>query len=167
VSIVTYAVAGGLTLIGVFAGAFGVSQLDQSEGVLLLSMRFAYDAVPWITAAAMTASLGRLLDEAIQDGQLSMPYLNLPFIAVSMGLVFRGFSGYLYYLERRSDLGRLTVPPLQFGPVSIDGFALRAGERLAILLVAAVLVALVGVRVSSYLSGTSIDESGPASSGRS
>jgi putative membrane protein len=158
VSIVTYAVAGGLTLIGLFAGAFGVSQLQQSEGLLLLAMRFAYDAVPWVAAAAMTASFGRLLDEAIRDGHLSMPYLNLPFIAVAMGLVVRGFAGYLYFLERGGDLGRLAVPPVEFGPVSIDGFMLRAGERLAILLVAAVLVALVGVRVSSYLSGTSIDE---------
>jgi putative membrane protein len=81
--------------------------------------------------------------------------------------VIRGFSGYLYYLERGGELGRLSVPPFEFGPVSIDGFLLRAGERLAILLVAAVLVALVGVRVSSYLSGTSIDESGPTSGERS
>jgi putative membrane protein len=158
VSIVTYAVAGGLTLIGLFAGAFGLPGIGESAGVLSLSMRFAYDAVPWIATAAMTASFGRLLDEAIRDGSdgLSMPYLNLPFIAVAMGLVVRGFAG--YFLERSGRLGPLSVPPLQAGPVSIDGYTFNPGGRLAVLLVAAVLVALVGVRVASYLSGTAIEE---------
>jgi putative membrane protein len=106
----------------------------------------------------MTASFGRLLDEAIRDGSdgLSMPYLNLPFIAVAMGLVVRGFAG--YFLERSGRLGPLSVPPLQAGPVSIDGYTFNPGGRLAVLLVAAVLVALVGVRVASYLSGTAIEE---------
>ena len=85
-----------------------------------------------------------------------MPYLNLPFVAVAMGLVVRGFAG--YFLEIGGELGGLTVPPLRFGPVSIDGFSLTAGERLAVLLVVAVLVALVGVRIAAYLSGTQIGE---------
>jgi len=156
VSIVTYAVAAGLTLIGLFAGAFGVSQLEPSDGLVLPAMGFAYDAAPWLATAAMTASLGRLLDGALRNGRLSMPYLNLPFVAVAMGLVVRGFAG--YFLEIGGELGGLTVPPLRFGPVSIDGFSLTAGERLAVLLVVAVLVALVGVRIAAYLSGTQIGE---------
>ncbi len=156
VSIVTYAVAGGLTLIAIAAGAFGVSQLPDSEGVLLPTMRFLYDSVPWLTTAALTASLGRLLDEAIRDGRLSRSYLNLPFIAVAMGLVARGFSG--YFLEQGEVIGSFAVPALEFGAVSVEGFVLTAGERLAMFVVAAVLVALVGVRVATYLSGTSFEE---------
>ncbi|PSQ17495.1 hypothetical protein BRD00_07260 [Halobacteriales archaeon QS_8_69_26] len=158
VSIVTYAVAGGLTLIGVFAGGFEVSGLEGSEGVWLPAMIFAYNAVPWLALAAMTASLGRLLDEAIRDGRLSTPYLNLPFFAVAMGLVVRGFSAYFLQLQLPDEFPPPSVPPLELGILSVDGFALTAGQRLATFGVAAVLVALFGVRVASYLSGTSIEE---------
>ncbi len=154
VSVVTYAVAGGLTLIGLFAGAFGIS--DLSGGLLLRVMGFAHGAVPWLAVAALTASLGRLLDEAIGTGELTAAYLNLPFLAVAIGLVVRGFSG--WFLERGQALDPLTVPPVRVGSLSVAETALSPIERLAAYVVLAMVVALVGARVASALSGTPIDE---------
>ncbi|PSQ40391.1 hypothetical protein BRD10_02265 [Halobacteriales archaeon SW_12_71_31] len=159
VSLVTYAVAGGLTLVGTFAGATSVSGLDRVtlDGSLLLQvMAFAHGSVPWVAVAALTASLGRLLDEAIGSGELTSAYLNLPFLAVAIGLVVRGFSG--WFLERGERLAPLTLPRVQVGSLSVAPAALTPIERLAAYVVVALAVALLGARVASYLSGTPIEE---------
>jgi putative membrane protein len=156
VSIVTYAVAGGLTLIGLFAGAFGVSELPSTGGYLLPIMAFAHDAVPWLSMAALAASLGRLLDEAIQDDHLSSPYLNLPFIAVAMGLVVRGFTA--YFLELGGAIEPLGLPPIEVSALAFEGAVLSPGERLAVFVAGALVVAFVGVQIASFLSGTAIED---------
>ncbi len=155
VSVVTYAVAGGLTLIGTFAGAFAVDGV-QAGGLLLPVMAFAYGSVPWVAVAALTASLGRLLDEAIGTGELTNAYLNLPFLALAIGLVVRGFSG--WFLERGGQLSAVVVPRVQVGSLSLAQTALSPIERLAAFVVAALLVAFLGARVAAYLSGTPIEE---------
>jgi putative membrane protein len=156
VSIVTYVVAAGLTLVGVFVGALGVSNLSNEGGVLIPAMQFAHDSVPWLAMAALAASTGRLLDVAIQRDSVRSSYLNIPFGVVAVGLVVRGFSA--YFLERADVLDPVQVPALQLGVVSISPFTLSTGEHLAVFVVAGVLVSLVGVRVAAYLGGTSIDE---------
>jgi len=156
VSIVTYVVAVGLSLIGVFVGALGVSNLSGEESVLLQSMQFAHESVPWLATAALAASTGRLLDVAIQEDSVRSSYLNIPFGVLAVGLVVRGFSA--YFLERAGVLSGFEVPPLELGVVSVAPFTLSPGEHLATFVVAGVLVSLVGVRVATYLGGTSIDE---------
>ncbi|WP_205596799.1 DUF373 family protein [Halostella salina] len=156
VSIVTYVVAVGLSLIGVFVGALGVSNMDGQASVLLQAMRFAHDSVPWLATAALAASTGRLLDVAIQEDSVRSSYLNIPFGVLAVGLVVRGFSA--YFLARAGVLAPFEVPPLELGVVSVAPFTLSPGEHLAVFVVAGVLVSLVGVRVATYLGGTSIDE---------
>lgn len=155
VSIVTYVVAAGLALVGVFAGALGVSSVG-TQGIIVTTMGFVYHSVPWLALAAMTASTGRLFDELIRSEQLSSAYLNLPFGIIAMGIVIRGFSA--YFLQRSQAIDPLIVPELQVGTLSAAAFPLTAEERLAIFVIAGVLVSLVGVRVASYLSGTTIPE---------
>ncbi len=154
VSVVTYVVAAGLTVGGLFAGFLGVSRLGSDE-VLLQVARFAYDSVPWVATAALAASTGRLLDEAIQHEELRSSYLNLPFVVVAVGLVVRGFSG--YFLERGDVLGPLTVPELALGVIEIQQFAVDRGQRLALFVVLGILVSVVGVRVAAYLGGSAVD----------
>jgi putative membrane protein len=155
VSVVTYVVAAGLTVGGLFAGFLGVSALDAGGEVLLQVSQFAYDSVPWLATAALAASTGRLLDEAIQKEELRTPYLNLPFVVVAVGLVIRGFSG--YFLERGGVLDSLIVPELALGIVEVQQFVVDRGQRLALFVVLGVLVSVVGVRVSTYLSGSPVD----------
>ncbi len=154
VSVVTYVVAAGLTVGGLFAGFLGVSRLASDE-VLLQVAQFAYDSVPWVATAALAASTGRLLDEAIQHEELRASYLNLPFVVVAVGLVVRGFSG--YFLERGDVLGPLTVPELALGVIEVQQFAVDRGQRLALFVVLGILVSVVGVRVASYLGGSAVD----------
>ena len=155
VSLVTYVVAIGLSLIGVFVGAIGVSAIS-AEPPLILAMRFAFDAIPWLTAAALAAGTGRLLDELIRDEQVHSAYINLPFGAIAVGLVVRGFSA--FFLERADVFAPFSVPPMDFGAVAIDGITLEPRVRLALFIFAGILVSLVGVRFSTYLNEEGIDD---------
>ncbi|PSP84355.1 hypothetical protein BRC83_05650 [Halobacteriales archaeon QS_1_68_17] len=155
VSLVTYVVAGGLALIGVFVGAVGVSATGQ-ETSFILATRFAFDSIPWLTTAALAAATGRLLDEIFHNERVRSAYLNLPFGAVAVGILVRGFAG--FFLERADVLGPFSVPPTEFGPIMVEGFTLSSGRRLAVFIFAGLLVSLLGVRVAAYLSNTTVEE---------
>ncbi|MFD1587031.1 DUF373 family protein [Halorientalis brevis] len=155
VSLVTYVVASGLGLIGVFAGAIGVSSTG-GQPPFILAMRFAFDSIPWLTAAALAASTGRLLDEIIREERVRGAYVNLPFGAVAVGLVIRGFSA--YFLERARVFDPFTVQPVDVGPIAVEGLTLEPRVRLAVFIFTGILVSLVGVRFSSYFNGAEVEE---------
>lgn len=156
VSIVTYVIAGGLALVGVFAGALSTSELGPRPPLLLAAMAFTYYAIPWIALGALAASAGRLLDEIIRGGRLRTSYLNLPFAVLAVGFVIRGFSG--YFLERAGELVGVQVPALEIGVLAMQGFTLTPEERLGVFVVGGVVVSLIGIRVSTYLSGTEFED---------
>ena len=156
VSLVTYVVAAGLALVGFFAGALSVSGMEAAEiGAVIVGMRFAYDAVPWLTMAALAAATGRLLDEFIQHDEIGSAYVNLPFVAIAVGLAVRGFSA--YFLERSGVFDRQTIPATDLGPVSFDGITLTSGTHLGLFILASILISLLGVRVAAYVSGNEMD----------
>ena len=155
VSLVTYVVAVGLSLIGFFVGALGVSA-TASDSILILAMRFGFDAVTWLTAAALAASTGRLLDELLRHEGVRNAYLNLPFGVVAVGLVVRGVTG--YFLERAGVFASVTISSVDLGVVTVEGFTLAPGTRLAVFLIAGIVVSLVGVRFAAYFSETNIEE---------
>ncbi|WP_423745521.1 DUF373 family protein (plasmid) [Haladaptatus sp. SPP-AMP-3] len=156
VSIVTYVVGVGLSLIGVFAGALRAAPMDSTGNVLMTAMAFVFESVPWIAVAALTASMGRLLDEAIRNDRVRNSYLNLPFGVLAVGLVVRGFSA--YFLQRAGKIAPVVVPKIVVGQTTIQRLTFDPGMRLAVYVVFGVLVSLVGVRVASYVSGTAISE---------
>ncbi|WP_254280139.1 DUF373 family protein [Haloarcula marina] len=155
VSLVTYVVAGGLSVVGLFAGALELSQ-TASSGPFILANRFLFESVPWLTAAALAASLGRLLDELLQREGVRSAYVNLPFGAVAVGLVVRGFSA--YFLERAGVFDRFRVPSMDFGIIEVSEFSMDAGTRLALFILAGILISLVGVRVAAYVSQSDIEQ---------
>ncbi|WP_256391866.1 DUF373 family protein [Natronoarchaeum rubrum] len=156
VSVVTYVVGAGLTLVGVFAGALAVSDLGRTTDVFLPAMQFAHASVPWLAMAALAASTGRLLDELIQNDGIRPSYLNLPFVVVGLGLVVRGFAG--YFLERANLVPPIDVPAIEAGAVSVEGFTLSLGNRLGVFVVGGVLVTLIGVRVATSFNGSAIED---------
>jgi len=155
VSLVTYVVAGGLSVVGIFAGVLVISPVGGTS-LFILANQFLFESVPWLTAAALAASLGRLLDELLQQEGVRSAYVNLPFGAVAVGLVVRGFSA--YFLERAGVFGPFQVPSMDFGIVEINGFAMDLGTRLAIFILGGILIAVVGVRVAAYVSETEIEQ---------
>ncbi|WP_255197081.1 DUF373 family protein [Halorarius litoreus] len=154
VSLVTYVIGLGLALVGLFAGAIAVSPLGNTS-VFLTVMQFVFDAVPWLGAAALAASTGRLLDELLGDEGVHGALLNLPFGVVAVGLVVRGFTA--YFLERAGEIPALTVPRLTLGALTVDPITLSVWERLALFVVTGVVVSLVGVRFASYLSARELE----------
>ena len=151
VSLVTYVVGGGLALVGLFVGVLGASSLDaEATGELLLFMQFVYDSIPWLTGAALIASAGRLLDEFIRDDDIGGAYINLPFVAIAVGLAVRGFSA--YFLQISEVVDPLEMPSMALGTREIEPFTLTPGTHLALFILASIVVSLVGVRVASYIS---------------
>ncbi|MFB6096762.1 MAG: DUF373 family protein [Haloferacaceae archaeon] len=146
VSVVTYVVAAGLTLVGVFLGALTVSEPGGGDTPWVQVMHFAYRSVPWLALAALTASAGRLLDELIEEERLPTPYLNLPFGVVAVGFVVRGFAG--YFLEREGELAHLTIL----------GVSLTPTQRLAVFVLTGLVVSLVGVKIAASVSDEAIEE---------
>jgi len=155
VALVTYVVAAGLALVGVFAGALGVSSMT-ADSSLVLGLRFAFDSIPWLTGAALAASTGRLLDELIHHEGVRSAYLNLPFGAVAVGLVVRGFSAFL--LELVDVFPPFRLGAMEVGPVRFEGATLAPGTRLTAFVFAGIVVSLAGVRFATYLSGKEIEE---------
>lgn len=146
VSVVTYAAAGGLSLVGVFLGALSVTAPTGPETAVLPAMQFVYNAVPWLALAALTASAGRLIDELIGRDGVRTPYLNLPFGVVALGLVVRGFSG--WFLQREGALANAVVFDVALSPQ----------QRLALFIVGGIVVSVVGVRIAVSMSDESIEE---------
>ena len=144
VSVVTYVVAGGLAVVGASLGALEATGVAADP--FIGAVRFVYAAVPWLTAAALTASLGRLLDEIIREEAVRTPYLNLPFGLGALGLVVRGFAG--WFLERRAGRAHLVVFDV----------TLSATQRLAVFILSGIVLAAVGFQVASRASEETLDE---------
>ncbi|ELZ84160.1 DUF373 family protein [Haloferax larsenii] len=148
VSVVTYAVAAGLAIVGLFLGALSIRTLDVAgDEVLVPSLLFVYHSVPWLALAALTASAGRLLDELIGSESISTSYMNLPFGVIAIGLVVRGFAGFL--LERQAELAHLVL---------LGRFELTPIQRLTMFIFAGIVISLVGVRISATVSDETLEE---------
>ncbi|WP_281194831.1 DUF373 family protein [Halorubrum sp. F4] len=145
VSVVTYVVAGGLSLVGGFFGVLAATNLEDAL-LTVQAMEFTYAAVPWLAVAGVTAAVGRLLDELIRDEGIRTPYLNLPFVIVAVALVVRGFAG--YFLEQEALLA----------PTVVAGYVVAPAQRLAGFIVAGVVVSLVGVKLASDVGTETLEE---------
>jgi putative membrane protein len=156
VSIVTYVVAVGLALVGVFAGAIELSDLAGTTPELLAAMVFTYYSIPWVALGALAASAGRLFDEFIRREEVRTSFLNLPFGVLAVALVVRGFSA--YFVERAGRVAPLQVPRTELGAISIEGFALTPEQRLAVFVVLGVFVSVVGIRVATHFSGVELED---------
>jgi putative membrane protein len=152
VSVVTYVVASGLTLVGGFLGVLGASSLEaEGAAELLVLVRFVHEATPWFAGATLVASAGRLVDGLLRE-EASGSYLNLPFVAVAVGLAVRGFTA--YFLRISGATGPLRVPTVSVGRWTLEGFSITPGTHLAAFILAGIAVSLVGVRVAAYASNT-------------
>jgi len=150
VSVVTYVVASGLALVGGSIGVLGASSLSTGGTVdPLVLVQFVHLTIPWFSAAVLVASAGRLLDGLLREAELGS-YVNLPFVAIAVGLAVRGFTA--YFLQVSDQTGPLQVPTVTLGGWELEGFAIAPGTHLAAFILASIAVSLVGVRVASYVS---------------
>jgi len=140
VAVVTYVAAAGLAIVGLFVGALGVSETAGSDPGPIAVVAFVHHSIPWLAVGAVTAGIGRLLDELLAADSLETPYLNLPFALLSVGIVVRGFTGYLFELE-------LTIGPVVLSPP----------QRLVGYIVAGVVVSFLGVRLTTLLEDRTVD----------
>ncbi|APE95904.1 DUF373 family protein [Halodesulfurarchaeum formicicum] len=149
ISIVTSVIAAGLALVGIFVGVLGASELPVEGLEFVTVMAFAYYSVPWIALGAMAASIGRLVDEVLRDETIRTASLNLPFGALAMGLVVRGFAA--YFLERAAIIDGIVLEPTRIGAITIRGLTLSPEHRLAGFVLLGILVSLLGIGLTSRL----------------
>jgi putative membrane protein len=150
VSVVTYVVASGLAMVGTSLGVLGASTLS-AEGAIepLVLVQFVHIAIPWFSGAVLVASAGRLLDGLLREEELGI-FVNLPFVAVAVGLAVRGFTAYFLQVSDATD--PLAVPTVTLGSLEIEGFVVTPGTYLAAFILASIAISLVGVRVASRVS---------------
>lgn len=151
ISLVTYVVAAGLALVGAFVGVLGATSIEAgTTGELILVAQFVHDSIPWLTGAALIASAGRLLDEFIRNDELGSAYINLPFVAIAVGLAIRGFSAYFLRLAEVAE--PLSIPAIAVGSREVEAFSVQPGTHLAAFILGSIIVSLVGVKVAAYVS---------------
>lgn len=149
-SIVTSVIAAGLALVGIFVGVLGISELGLESLQFITGMAFAYYSVPWIALGAIAATIGRLVDELLRDDRLRMASLNLPFGALAMGLVVRGFAA--YFLERANLIDGIVIEPTSIGAITIRGVTMAPEHRLGVFVLLGIVVSLLGIWLASRLS---------------
>ncbi len=149
ISIVTSVIAAGLALVGIFVGVLGTSELGLDSIQLVTGMAFAYYSVPWIALGAIAATIGRLVDEFLRDDRIRSASVNLPFGALAMGLVVRGFSA--YFLERADLIEGIVIEPTSIGAITIRGVTLAPEHRLAAFVLFGIVVSLGGIWLASRL----------------
>jgi putative membrane protein len=132
-SVVTYVTAVGLTIVGLFSGGLAVTPLAATP-VPLSAVVFLHGSSPWLTFAGVTAATGRLLDRLIADEPLPTAMLSLPAGVLAIGIITRGFTGYLLAIGLR--VGTLDLAPIY---------------RLAAFVGVGVFVSLLGVRAATAL----------------
>ncbi len=97
VTLITHVVTAALLVVGGVSG-FEALELAQSEavdplGVLEIIAALVFGAVPWLAAAGITSSLGRVTDEYLA-GDFRWRYLNAPFYVLAIAGVLYGVSAF-------------------------------------------------------------------------
>ena len=138
-SIVTDVTAAGLTIVGVVSGGIAVTPLPESVAPVLVAV-FVHTSGPWLTGAAVIATTGRLLDRWIGDEPLPTATLSLPAGLLAVGIITRGFTGYLLTVEFAAGAMRLS-----------------AIQRLAVFVAGGIVVSLLGIKLASVLETQTVD----------
>ncbi len=113
VTLITYVAAAALLIVGGVSGidALEIARADAPGPLDALEVVAAlvYGAVPWLAAAGVTSSLGRVTDEYLSGG-FRWQHLNAPFYVLAIAAVLHGVSAFF--------LGRAT---LQFLAITLTG----------------------------------------------
>ncbi len=139
VSLVTYVTAAGLTIVGLFSAGISATPLPESVAPVLAA-GFLHTSSPWLTGAAVTATTGRLLDRWIADEPLPTATLSLPAGLLAVGIITRGFTGYLLTTE-------LAIGVVRLAPI----------QRLAVFVAGGILVSLLGIKLATTLETRTVD----------
>ncbi|MFB6109440.1 MAG: DUF373 family protein [Halodesulfurarchaeum sp.] len=130
VTLITSIVAAALLIIG---GVEGVSILDsvRVEGAMRVGTMLAalfFGATRWITAAALTTSLGQITDEFIA-GRFRWRYLNAPVYIVAIGAILHTMSAFFLDLVDLATLAAVLTAGTLLSVLSTLGIAVVESVR--------------------------------------
>ena len=147
VSVVTYVVAVGLILIGVFIGVVNMPISENVGGSVTSLMGFVHYSIPWIALGGLVMGLGKTLDRVIRNKQVQTAHVNLIFGIISTAVVVRGFSS--YFLQQQNVIGASGLEKIRIGGlIEIGPLVWTAEGHLAIFVGLGILVSIVGIKVA-------------------
>jgi len=151
ISFVTYIVAIALAIIATAQGIITTLGLGVATyGGVLAAAVFINTTAWWYVAAAVIASIGRVIDAFLNDAKNVWRYLEIPFFIFSAGLILWGASILIL------ALGGKPVPVLSPTDVLIiqtsRSIEIITGFQLLMFCIAgAIVVALIGIGISSLI----------------
>jgi uncharacterized membrane protein len=151
ISFVTYIVAIALAIIGTAQGIITTLGLGVATyGGVLAAAVFINTTAWWFVAAAVIASIGRVLDAYLNDAKHVWRYVEYPFFIFSTGLIL--WSASILILA----LGGKPVPVLNPADVLIIQTSrsiqiITAFQLLMFSVAGAIVVALTGIGISSLI----------------
>ena len=147
VSVVTYVVAVGLILVGVFIGVVNTPISEDVGGSVTSLMGFIHYSIPWVALGGLVMSLGKALDSVIRNKQVQTAHINLIFGIISTAIVIRGFSS--YFLQQQGAIGAIGLAKMRMGGlIEIGPLVWTAEEHLAIFVGLGILVSVVGIKIA-------------------
>lgn len=129
-TIVTYAVAFALIVIGGVSGVETLSELRSGPldvGILETGAALVHGAVYWFAAAGITASLGHVTDEYLHD-TFQWRYLNAPFYVLAIAAVLYSVSAYVLSRVDLSYLAIVLTASTLLGVFSTLAFAIAESQ---------------------------------------
>ena len=143
----TYVVAVGLILVGVFIGVANMPTSEDVGGSVTSLMGFIHYSIPWIALGGLVMSLGKTLDRVIRNKQVQTAHINLIFGIISTAIVIRGFSS--YFLQQQGVIGAIGLEKIRMsGLIEIGPLVWTAEEHLAIFVGLGILVSVVGIKMA-------------------
>ena len=147
VSVVTYVVAVGLILVGIFIGVVNMPTSGDGGKSLTSLMGFVHYGILWVALGGVVMSLGKALDRIIRNRQVQTAHINLIFGIISTAVVIRGFSS--YFLQQQNIIGAFGLAKIRIaGLIEIGPLIWTAEEHLAIFVGLGILVSVIGIKVA-------------------
>jgi len=138
VAFITYVLAAVLVVIATIQGAASFWEYYTGDiwyGYLILVMIFVHSSVWWYVAAGICANLGKILDHYLEGVGDERAY-SYPFFIFATGLVF--WSASVFILANNTDMKFLLISG-------------QTTEYLAVSAVLAILISLIGVKMSKKM----------------
>ncbi|KLK87405.1 hypothetical protein SZ63_11015 [Methanoculleus sediminis] len=143
---VSYIAAILLGIVGIILGLISLLEYYSPFGIVIQMLAFIYGAVAWFTAAALVASVGKIIDVFLNERETIQRVVALPFFVLAIGAIAYGASTYI--LSISSEISGF--------PVTSTGGALY----IVFAIIGGLFCAFFGVYLQSFL-GRWVDEREP------
>lgn len=92
---VSYITAILLCIVGIILGLISLLDYYTASGIFFQILAFIYGSIAWFTAAALIASVGKIIDVFLSEREAIKRVVALPFFVLAIGVITYGASIYI------------------------------------------------------------------------